>query len=160
MCDFLYGAVDRKYYNENFICTSLKYHIPVDYTFKSCSLFPLHKTNNDYLFFRLTDEYCDCRTPIGYDSNEINSKYLNTPHKRTVFLNSIYGTIDNYISWLKELKSLDCINHIYIVKHYDNNEPEKECDKYVIHVDDIDRDFLINLENEIAYKIQFYRKYY
>lgn len=33
MCDFLYGAVSKKYYNEKFISTSLNYNIPVDYYF-------------------------------------------------------------------------------------------------------------------------------
>ena len=159
MCDFLYGAVSKKDYNEKFISTSLKYNIPVDYYFESCSLFPLKKYD-DYIFFRLTNEYCDCDSPLGYDINEIESKYLNVPHKRELFLNTIYGTIDHYINWLKELNYLFCINNLYLVKHLDDNTPEKVCDKYIIHVDDINRSFLINLENEIAYKIQFYKKYF
>lgn len=136
----------KKYYTEKFISTSLNYNIPVNYYFESCSLFPLKK-DDDYIFFRLTNEYCDCDTPLGYDVDEIESKYLNVPHKRELFLNSIYDTIDHYINWLKELQDLSCINNIYLVKHLDNNTPEKTCDKYIIHVDDIDRSFLINLEN-------------
>lgn len=118
------------------------------------------KKYDDYIFFRLTNEYCDCGTPLGYDIDEIESKYLNVPHKRELFLNYIYGTIDHYINLLKELKDLCCINSLYLVKHLDDNTPEKTCDKYIIHVDNINRSFLINLENEIAYKTQFYKKYY
>lgn len=159
MCDFLYGAVSKKDYNKKFIEISLKYNIPVDYTFES-SLFPLKKSNNNYVFFRLTNNYCDCDLPIGYGENNIKSRYLNSPHKRDIFLNSIYSDINHYINYLHELKNLDCISHIYWVKHWDNNEPEKSCPKYIIHVDDIDRNVLLNFKSEVAYKIQFYKKYY
>jgi len=76
-----------------------------------------------------------------------------------LYLNSIYKTIYNYIEWLKELNESSCINHVYIVKHFDDNKPEKQCNKHVVHIDDINIDFLIDLENEIAYKVQFYKKY-
>ncbi|UEL48372.1 hypothetical protein [Terrisporobacter hibernicus] len=159
MCDFLYGAVSKKDYNKKFISISLKHHIPIDCTFESCALFPVKKSHDDYIFFRLTNEYCDCATPLGYGRDEINTKYLSTPHKRQLYLNSIYKTIYNYIEWLKELNESSCINHVYIVKHFDDNKPEKQCNKHVVHIDDINIDFLIDLENEIAYKVQFYKKY-
>ncbi|WP_343348098.1 hypothetical protein [Terrisporobacter petrolearius] len=160
MCDFLYGAVSKKDYTKKFITKSLEYNIPVTYTLESCTLFPLNKSNNDYIFFRLTNEYCDCSTPLGYGSDNLQSEYLNVPKKRELFLNSIHNIIDNYINWLNELKHLCCISNIYLLKHFDDNKPEKACTKYTVHVDDINREFLINLENELAYKIQFYRKYY
>ncbi|WP_455540160.1 hypothetical protein [Terrisporobacter sp.] len=160
MCYFLYGAISKNDYNKKFISTSLKYNIPVDDSFEYNSLISSKNSNNDnYIFFRLTNDYCDCNSPIG-NADEINNKYLNTYNKRKDYLNYVNNIIDNFFNWLKDLKDLSSLNYIYFIKHWENGKFENECEKYIIHIDDINRDFFINLEDEIAYKIQLYKRYY
>lgn len=162
MCYFLFGAVSKKDYNKEFLSTSLKYNIPVDYICDvDKSLLLLKKSTRDKngCIFRLTNEYCDCSTPIG-SREDISKMYKNSYHKQKEYENNVYRIIDNYINWLKELHNLSCVNDVYFFKHWDSDILDYELKKETIHISDITRDFLINMEDETIYKIQLYKKYY
>ncbi|NMC57622.1 MAG: hypothetical protein GYA50_10415 [Eubacteriaceae bacterium] len=131
MCYYLYGNIDVTAYNEDFFKVCDKFNIPhnklYDYDIELKS-----KIKPKGVFFRLTDNHCDCNSSIG--SEKINNKELT-----------------NYLNWLTALKKYRDINYVYIFKRWSDDIIDT---KITIHFDNIDNRYLADMKENTFYRIQ------
>lgn len=99
---------------------------------------------NDSLAFHFgLDTYCDCGTPFGEGK--------------------ITQEIRNAYTLLKDLKDCSKLRYMAILKHmysgsFSKLEHDTEYTVQKIHIDNVDEEFLANIEDDVFYKILYYRR--
>lgn len=137
MCYFLYGSVNTDVDMSGFDKIS-------DENFKfliadKCDFFNSIKSS-DYNF-RLTNQYCDCKTYIG------------TRKIKSVEVDSLCGV-------LSSLSKIRNIKYAYLLKRWSDNFVNTE-NAVTEHISNLDlNSFVANIKENQLYKIELYRKYF
>lgn len=136
MCYFLRGAINDGINTLDYekVLNDMNLHFLIG-TDQDVNL----SVRNEDGIYRITNEYCDCGTPVG--CGHTNMKGL-----------------DSYIKDILRLRTVRGIKHIYICKNWTGEYNET---KETVHIDDIDFPcFLANIQDNCLYKIHIYKKYY
>ena len=92
--------------------------------------------------YRFTSDYCDCKTAFGCGKT------------------SKTHDLDRAVEFFNALKNTGKLKHITLLKHWDDGSSPSELPKEVIHVDDLNSQFLLTIHDDVLYKIQLFKKYY
>ena len=95
------------------------------------------------------NNHCECDTPLG----------RGTSVKRR----GITDDINDYLSLLNELQNCSKIKYITIFKRFYNGDFYKvlkqKFEIEIIHISEVDIEFLTNIEDDLIYKILYYKKW-
>lgn len=136
MCYYLYGNTEERAFNE-IKKINQKYDL-ISYETKTS--IPFFSSIKDGVYFRITDDECDCVNPIIKKDNS---------HKE----------ITKYKNWLHELGKYDKLKYLYIIKYWDDNSEKTITEITKIHINDVDENYLVNMKDDTLYKIMYYKIY-
>jgi hypothetical protein len=142
MCNFLYGCINEKAYDELFL------RISHDHSFVYGSRIPpqdmfFNPGIEGGVYFRITNNYCDCGTVLGGGDEKAEE-------------------LQAYIRWLKELRK--CQKHgmkaFYIMKFWEGGDGAEGLKPVVtIHIEEADAAFLAGIEEDRVYRVEYFKRY-
>jgi hypothetical protein len=141
MCYFITAYTQEDFCTETFteICKRfdvMKQGVPANHKM------PVSKPLRGFLF---TGAYCDCDSPIGSKRQGINEVL------------PAYIAFFKALSGCKNSKSIILLKHWYAGDLQIENAGDLKHEK--IHLDDIDEQFLLNIEDDVLYEIGLYTRY-
>ena len=141
MCNFLYGCIDQKAYDELFLRISHEHGFVHGDLIRQKDMF--FNPGLKGVCFRITSNYCDCGTVLGGEDEKA-------------------GELKTYVSWLKELRK--CQKHgmkaFYMMKFWEGGDSgERLKPMRVVNIEDVDVAFLAGIEEDRVYCIEYFKRY-
>ena len=136
MCYYLYSCINQQAYNESFYAICRRFGIAYAKIPEEQLLFQTDCLGG--VFFRPTEDYCDCNTPLG--SHKPGSKDL-----------------DRYLQWIQECKTCKNSKFIGLLKYWEGSgRKEVLPPMQVVSITQVDTKFLSEIKDDTIYKIHFY----
>lgn len=136
MCYFLYGHINEEAYGERFLSICQKHgYVPGGKLTADELDFKPDRIGGVY--FRITGDYCDCGSPKGRGG-----------------AGDIELTL--YVKWLKDLRQCKKLKALRIMRYWTG----KDHTNTSIHIEELDARYLAELNDNVFYTIEYFKRYY